>query len=154
MRIESVLLAEGVTADSRGALAVIGLNQNIFPAATLPATTKRAILAHIVEDPGMIQSNARFGFSLRVSGPGGNVILAQTVSVSVAHVPWPLLPATTDLPLELVLTLSEYGTYRFDVEVQPPGDGAPLTGHAEMYVVRPEDQAPAGIPADAPAKAS
>jgi hypothetical protein len=150
MRIESVLLAEAVTADARGALAVIGINQNIFLAATLPATIKRAILAHVVEDPGIIQPNARFSFSLKVTGPRGNVILAQTASVAVANVPWPSLPATTDLPLELALNLSEYGTYRFDVEIQPPGDGDLLTGHVDMYVVRPEDQV---VPDDATASA-
>lgn len=139
MRIESVLLAEGVTTDARGALAVIGLNQNIFPTATLPAATKRAILAHIVEDPGIMQPNMRFSFSLKVSDPKGNVILAQTASVAVGQVPWPSLPATTDLPLELALNLSEYGAYRFEVEIQPPGDGAPLTGGVDMYVVRPEE---------------
>lgn len=151
MRIEWVLLAEAVTLDARGALAAIGLNQNIFPAATLPALTKRAVLTHIVEDAGVIEPNAKFTFSIRVSGPRGNVVLAQTAAVSIGHVPWPSLPAVADLPLELALSLAEYGTYRFDVEVQPPEGGSPLTGHAEMYVVRPDDQAPALAPANAAA---
>lgn len=143
MRIEWVMLAEGVALDARGAMVAIGLNQNIFPAATMPVATKRAVLTHVVADAGVIQPNSKFTFSIRMRDPKGNVALAQTAAVSVGHIPWPSLPAITDLPLELALNLSEYGTYRFEVEIQPPEGGSLLTGHVEMYVVRPEDQVPA-----------
>jgi len=143
MNIGWVLLAEGVTLDARGAVTAVGLSQNIFPAASLPVITKRALVTHVVEEPGIIQSNSNFTISIQVKDPRDNVIVAQTAAVAIGHVPWPLLPAVTDLPLELALNLSEYGTYRFDVQVQPPGGGAPASGSVEMYVVRPEEQVPA-----------
>jgi|HubBroStandDraft_1064217.scaffolds.fasta_scaffold114521_1 hypothetical protein len=142
MNIGWVLLAEGVAIDARGAVAAVGLSQNILPAASLPIATKRAVVAHLVEEPGIMQSNSKFTISIQVTSPGNQVIVAQTASVAIGHIPWPSLPATTDLPLEMALSLAEYGTYRFDVQVQPPGGGDPATGSVEMFVVRPEDQAP------------
>lgn len=143
MKIDWVLLAEGATLDARGAVTAVGLNQNIFPAASLPATTKRAIISHVIEDPGVIQPQSKFTISIRIRDPRGNVVVAQTAAVAVGHIPWPSLPLTTDLPLELALNLTEYGTYHFEVEIQPPGGGDTETGTVEMYVVRPEDQVPA-----------
>lgn len=141
MRISWVLLAEGMTLDARGGVAAVAIGQQVFPAPSLPVTTKRAIIIHVVEDAGVMQSNSNFGISIRVTDPRGSVVIAQSAAVAVGQIPWPKLPAVTVLPLELMLTLSEYGTYRFDVQVQPPEGGDPLDGSVEMYVARSEDQA-------------
>lgn len=142
MKISWVLLAEGMTIDGRGAVTAVGIGQQIFVAPSLPTTTKRAIVIHIVEESGLMKPNSSFNFAIRVTDPKGNVVVAQTASVAVGHIPWPTLPITTVLPLELALNLSEYGAYRFDVQVQPPDGAEPSDGSVEMHVARPEDQIP------------
>lgn len=136
MKLEYILLAEGLGQDSKGAITAIGLNQNVFATASFPATTKRAVIAHLVHDGKPLQPGDKITLRFTVTSPSGKMIAAQTAQATVGQIAWPDLPVTSDLPAEMLLTLNEYGTYRFEVAVQMP-DGEEMTGQIEFYVVVP-----------------
>lgn len=134
MKIEWVLLADGIGQDSRGAVTAIGLNQNVLSLRSLPEVAKRAVIAHIVEDPGVLKVGDKFNVLFRVVAPSGEVVIAQSGQITIGNMQWPDLPVSSDLPAELVWNVSEYGTYRFEVVVLL-GGGPEVSGHADFYVV-------------------
>jgi hypothetical protein len=136
MKIDWILLAEGLGQDSKGAITAIGLNQNLFAATSLPATTKRAVLAHLVADGQPLKQGEKITIRFSVTNPSGDVITAQTAQATVGQRPWPDLPVTSDLSAEMVLALNEYGTYQIEVGVQIP-DAEEIKGGVDFYVVRP-----------------
>ena len=137
MKIEWILLAEGLGQDAKGAITAIGLNQNVLATPSLPATTKRAVVARLVgEDGGSLNSGDKVTLRFSVSDPAGHVIAAQTAQGTIGPRPWPDLPLSSDLPIELVLTFQQYGTHKFEVAVQA-SDGTEVNGHLDFYVVTP-----------------
>ena len=136
MKMEWILLAEGLGQDAKGAITAIGLNQNILAAPSLPATTKRAVVAHLVADDEPLETGDKITLRFSVTSPSGQVVAAQTAQATVGPVLWPDLPAISDLPVDMVLTFNEYGTHRFEVAVQTTG-GEELEGQIDFYVVAP-----------------
>ena len=109
MRLEWIILAEGLGADAKGALTVIGLNQNVLITPTLPATTKRAILAHFTENGAEAKPGEPIFFRVSFVSPSGKTISAQNGSAQFTLSRWPDIPAAIDLPAEMILNCSEYG---------------------------------------------
>ena len=136
MKIEWILLAEGLGQDAKGALTAIGLNQNVLATPSLPATTKRAVVARLVAGDGTLNSGDKVSLRFSVSDPAGQVIAAQTMQGAIGSCPWPDLPLSTDLPIELVLTFQHYGTHKFEVAVQA-SDGTEVKDHLDFYVLPP-----------------
>ncbi|SRR6266852_1624174 len=134
MKIGWVLLAEGIGQDSRAVLTAIGLNQNVLPTPTLPIVTKRAIVVHVVSDTDPLKLGDKFNVTFNITNPHGKIITAQNGQVTVGKVPWPDLPISFDLPVELVFNVSEYGTYLIEATVQV-ADGPEMSEHIEFYVV-------------------
>ena len=133
MKLEWVILAEGLGQDSKGAVTAIGLNQNILISPTLPASTKRAVLAHFVEDGTSLSAGQQFTFRISFISPSGKVISAQTGSAPLIVPPWADLPIAIDMPAEMMLNCSEYGTHRIEVSMELP-DGDEIKGHVDFYV--------------------
>jgi hypothetical protein len=144
VRIEWVLLAEGLGQDAKGAFTAIGLNQNILAAASLPTTTKRAVMAHLVADDEPLKAGDKITLRFSVTSPSSQTIAAQTIQGTAGQLPWPDLPATSDLPVELLLTFNEYGTHRFEVVVQT-ANGGESRGHVDFYVVTPAQSVADGL---------
>lgn len=140
MKIGWVLLAEGIGQDARAVLTAIGLNQNVLATTALPIVTKRAIIVHIVADKDALKLGDRFNVTFNVTSPSGKIITAQSGQVTVGKVSWPDLPVSFDLPVELVLNVSEYGTYLIEATVQV-ADGPEMSEHIEFYVVNAPDPA-------------
>jgi len=134
VKVDWLLLAEGVGQDSKGALTAIGLSQNVLAAPSLPATTKRAVIAHLVEEAGGLKLGDKISVKVRVTSPAGEVISAQNAQAIVGGIQWPDLPMSVDLPVEILLNVSEYGAYRFEVFVQPVGADE-MKGEVGFYVV-------------------
>jgi hypothetical protein len=134
VKIEWIALADGVGQDSRGAFTAIALNQNVFPTPTLPSAAKRAVIVHVAEEPGVLKPGDKFNILFNVFNPHGKVINAQSGQVAIGPVQWPNLPMTADLPAEMILNVSEYGTYRIEAAVQPM-DGKEDSKSIEFYVV-------------------
>lgn len=136
MKLEWILLAEGIGQDSKGAITAIGLNQNVLAAPSLPATTKRAVIVHLVADNGAFKPGEKITVRFSVTSPSGQVIAAQTAQATAGQLPWPDLPATSDLSAEMMLVVNEYGTHWLEVVIQPPG-GEEIRGQIAVHVVVP-----------------
>jgi hypothetical protein len=134
MKIGWVLLAEGIGQDSRAVLTAIGLNQNVLATPTLPTVTKRAIVAHVVSDTEPLKLGDKLNITFNIMSPRGKIITAQSGQVTIGKVPWPDLPVSIDLPVELVFNVSEYGTYLIGATVQV-ADGPETIERIEFYVV-------------------
>ena len=135
MHLEWVILAEGLGQDSRGTLTLIGINQNVLSAPTLPVTTKRAIVGHITFEEGE-EVVGQFQVTIRFESPSGSVLNAATSVVNVppnAQFPFPELPRTLDVPAELVVTVTEHGTHEIRLEVMMM-NGQVLRGSVPVYV--------------------
>lgn len=136
MRLEWMLLAEGLGQDSRGAVTAIGLNQNILLTPTLPVQTKRAIVLHLVDDHSAIKPGDKLVFRVSFVSPSGKVINAITSQASLTPGPWSDLPFTVDVPAEMTLLCSEYGTYEINAEVDSPA-GETIGSQVALYVREP-----------------
>lgn len=151
MRVDWILLAEGLGQDAKGAITAIGLNQNVLAVPSLPASTKRAVVAHLVADEGALKPGDQLNLRFSVTSPSGQVIVAHGAQATIGRLPWPDLPASSDLPVELGLTFHEYGTHQFEVAVQAPGSEE-MKGQLDFYVVAtPDSQGEREPAADTPA---
>lgn len=140
MKLEWVVLAEGMGGDASGALTLIGVNRNVFVAQALPAVTKRAVLVHVAGDAGTLEPGAQAQVSFSVVSPSGRVLLAQSSGITLAPPIWSDLPAGIDIPAEFGLNVTEYGDHVIKVEIDLGGDR--LTGEVMLYVRTP----PSGEP--------
>lgn len=134
MNVEWLLLAEDIAQDLRGTITAVGLNQNVFPTPSLPAVTKRAAVAHIVEEAGLLKPGGKFTVTFKVIDPHDRIVSSQSGQISVGQLQWPSLPVSFDLPVQLMLNVSEYGTYRIEATAQPI-DGPEVSNQVEFYVM-------------------
>jgi hypothetical protein len=138
MKLEWIILAEGLGQDAKSAITAIGIGQNVLIAPTLPAVTKRAILAHFVidktdDDTEPLKEGDKLLFRVSFVSPSGKVIQAISAPATLAPMPWPDLPASIDMPAEMLLTCPEYGRYEIIIEADLP-DGKTINGHLDFYV--------------------
>lgn len=136
MKVEWILIADGIGQDSRGAVTAIAINQNVIIAPTLPDVAKRAVVAHITEAPGVIKRGDKINVSFRVISPSGDILAAQSGQVTVGQIIFPDLPVTTDLPMEFSMSLSEYGTHKIEIRVDLAGREH-SEGAIELFVTEP-----------------
>lgn len=136
MRLDWMILAEGLGQDSRGAITIIGVNQNVFETPLLPGVTKRAVLVHFVDDDRDLKIGDQLNFRVRVVSPSEEVINAQGAQATVGPSRWPDLPLSIDFPIEIVMNCPEYGSYRIELDAQFP-EGVTLKGSVILYVVEP-----------------
>lgn len=131
MKIDWVILAEGVTQDARGAVALVGLGQNLLVTETLPAGTKRAVVTHLSDLP--VDRELRFRVALTT--PQGRVLSAQESSLRVGPPPFAGIPsAGLDIPIEFAVGVTEYGTHLFECELTDPEERITLSGSVEFIV--------------------
>lgn len=112
-----MLLAEGFGQDAKGAITAIGLNQSVLVSASLPATTKRAVLIHLVDEEGSLRPGGKLLFSFAVHSPSGRVLLAQSGQLAMGEKVWKDLPASVDIPAEFTFTAYEYGVHRIAAQI-------------------------------------
>lgn len=143
MRLDSVLLAEGMARDARGALTLVGLHQNVQIAAELPTTARRFLVGHVEVDypPG-----TSLEFRLTITSPNGEVTHEQVGKVQLRERRFPELPGALDIPVELIMEVQSHGTFTFGLAVEGP-DGDRDEGAATLYVLDPSQErrpAPSG----------
>jgi hypothetical protein len=134
MKFGWVALAEGIGADAKGSITLIGMNQNVFVTRSVPASTKRAIMAHMVEAD--LTPGATVTVSFNITSPSGQVLAAQTANVVTGDRQWKDLPATIDVPAEFVINTTEFGEHKITVELKLP-DGGSLSEQVSVYVIEP-----------------
>jgi hypothetical protein len=148
MKVEWMLLAEGLGQDAKGAITAIGIDQNVLASPVLPTTTKRALVTHLTAEQDEVRTGDKLTLRFSVTSPSGKVIAATTTQATVGSFPWPELPTFLDFPAELVVTFNEYGTHYFEVAVQA-GDSAETSGRVDFYVINPPDPQVQSLPANA-----
>jgi hypothetical protein len=136
IRLEWFILAEGIGQDAKGALTLIGINQNALVTGALPVITKRALVAHIVDDADGLNEGDEVSATFKVSSPSGAVIAEPTTKLMVGLRRLKSLPAEIDIPAELGLEVKEYGTHKINVEVTIPGGVLPAKD-LSLYVLDP-----------------
>lgn len=133
MKLEWVLLAEGLGQDARGAVTAIGINQNVLTVQKLPVTTKRAIMAHITGENDSLNSGDKLSFRFRVISPSEDTVSTQGGQILLGERPHPELPVSIDVPVEVIFDVTEYGPYRLTMTLNLPNDEQE-TGETVLYV--------------------
>lgn len=138
MRLEWILLAEGVGTNAVGSVSAISINSNVLATPSVPVQTKRVVIAHFVGEPG--ESAHLVGqdvtVTARVLSPSGDAVLAQSVTGKFGAPIWPELPSGLDIAIELPLRITEYGAHDIVVSAQADG-GAAMEGRTQLHVMAP-----------------
>jgi hypothetical protein len=135
VRLDWLVLAEGLGQDASGRLTAIGLNQNVLIAPTLPLITKRAVIAHFIDEENELSHGDRVTASFTPTSPSGEVLGAQETEATIGRRTHLDLPASMDFPMEFFLNIREYGRHCLGVELALP-NGKKLTGEVYLYVMR------------------
>lgn len=143
MKLDWIILAEGFGTSANGAVTVIGINQQVIIAPSLPTTTKRGVLAHFSDSSGTL-AGQELDVTISVNDPNGKPLITQTAPARMTpELQWPELPTGLDIYLEIPLRLSEYGSYEISLSLKQPG-ADPITGVVPFYVKKPP-----AVPSDA-----
>jgi hypothetical protein len=145
--VEWLILAEGIGQDAKGAFTVIGINQNVLVASALPALTKRALMAHVVDDGDSLKKGHEASAKFKVIAPSGEVVAEVLAKFEVGERRLKDLPAELDIPAELGLEIKEFGAYRLRAEVTTPS-GKFAAKELSLYVVEPSAFRAEESPAD------
>jgi len=138
MRLEWILLAEGAGTNAVGNVSAISINSNVFPTPSIPASTKRVVIAHFIGEPGESADLAGQDITIdaRVLSPSGNVALANSATGKFGSPTWPELPSAMDIMIELQLRITEYGAHDVVVSAQAES-GAVMEGRIQLHVMEP-----------------
>lgn len=143
MRLEWILLAEGAGTNAIGSVSVISINANVVATPSVPASTKRVVVAHFSGEPGESEHLAgqELTVSARVVGPSGDAILAHSATGKFGAPIYPELPSGLDIMIELPLRVTEFGEHEIVVIAQAE-NGASMEGHIQLYVMTPPPARP------------
>lgn len=138
MRLEWILLAEGVGTNATGSASAISINSNVLATPSVPVPTKRVVIAHFVGEPGESAHLAGRDVTVtaRVLSPSGDAVLAHSATGKFVAPAWPELPSGLDIVIELPLRITEYGPHDIVVSAQAD-DGAVMEGRIQLYVMEP-----------------
>ena len=122
MKIEWLILCEGIGTNANGAITAISINQNlVFPPA-LPIQLKRALIAHISDEGDSLQPGASVELAIVITSPSGAELAKVAAKLAVNDRLVTDFPGTLDFPFESILTISQYGTYSVRIELLDNGD--------------------------------
>jgi hypothetical protein len=147
VNLQWALMAEGVTADARGALTVVGVSQTALVAPALPAQAKRAIVALITGENKEFVPGRQFTFSVSVTGPSGKTLSGLSGAGALPPLVYPDLPAALNVAAEAAFTVTEYGKHVIKLVVQI-GEDSELEAEMDFYAAKPPA---AQIAAESPA---
>ncbi|MFJ8626254.1 hypothetical protein ACIRD3_25925 [Kitasatospora sp. NPDC093550] len=139
MKIDHVILAEGAAADLRGALTLVGVNQRVVNAPSLPFSFKQSLAITFTSGPASTANEAAQNgqLSVAVTGPGGDTTFAVSTAIPIAPSARKDAPSIGHILLELPISGTSHGTYRVSVTWEAPEDDRD-TRNIDLYVVAPE----------------
>jgi hypothetical protein len=138
LRVEWLGLAEGSTQDSRGALALVGVNQNIIQTPSLPHTMKEPFVLHVADDDGNILTEGTdVTVDFRVESPTGTILSAVRSAAKLSQKSFSSVPAVyLQFVAESLLRFEEYGMYTVRCTVETV-DGHSTSEEKRLYVIEP-----------------
>ncbi len=133
MKLDGVLLCEGVGQVARGAFTFIAVHQNVLVAESLPHVEKRTIVLLLSEDRPSDRplANPSGTASFRVLSPDGTIPFAITQQVLAA---------------EVLVQAPEFGEYRIQCEITSPDIEAPIVAEQKVYVIPAPTEPFRGVP--------
>jgi hypothetical protein len=145
MKLEWLLLAEGIAEDSKGAFTLVSVNQNLVFVPQVPVTTKRAVMAHLSLSKRDFQvPNGKLSFEFEFLPPSGLGAQRASGEFPILAPPFRDYPVTLDIPVEMVIPIAEHGEHVFQLTVQGP-DGRSTRGRTSLFVL-PQEQFPGARP--------
>jgi hypothetical protein len=137
MRIEWLGVAEAAVADARGAMTLVGVNQNVTLAKELPVRLNRAVVVLAVDDSPADDAAGEVRISLTLRSPEGDELAKQETALEVTGKRFADLPGSIQLTLDLQAEASSFGTYVVECALEA-NDSEPVTATRELYVLRAE----------------
>jgi hypothetical protein len=141
MNFDTVVLAEGVTTDSRGAFTVVGLNQRVIALRQLPTQVRLTLLAIFSDEAddqqeGFASPARNIKVAVTLRSPSGSVMFAATSGpVPQAPKQWQDLPGFGNFIVDLPLVAETTGVHRVEIDLEE--DNAVVDRAAKrIYVVR------------------
>jgi hypothetical protein len=138
LRVEWLGLAEGVTQDARGALALVGVNQNVIQAPSLPHTIKEVFVLYVVDDEGdTLIEGTDVTVDFRVESPSGAILTAARSAAKLSQKSVSAIPAVhLQFIAESLLRFEEYGIYAVRCTVETT-DQQSVSEEKRLYVIEP-----------------
>lgn len=143
MQIEWIGLAEASVEDGRGVVALIGVQQNVVAAASLPIRDLKRVVPVFISDsdassPVLVEG---VGVTIRVTveSPTGDVLLFARQTSTLGPPKWRGIPTSLHIFVEMQLEITEYGTHTIRVEAET-SEGEMVTGTKELYVMAPDQR--------------
>lgn len=134
MEVEWFGMAENAAEDGRGALALIGVNQNVFRPPTLPATVKRALIILLQGEEGDPQEGS-LSVRMEAVGPSDNVLWATSESGQMETPKEPSLPVGVQVVTNVQIQVTERGPVSFRSYIEFGSQH--LEGRKLLYVAEP-----------------
>ncbi len=137
MRFDSIVVAEAISADARGALAIIGFNQRVIAAPLFPAIHKFSIAVVLTDETeNGFDSGLADDVSIRVIGPGGAVQFTVNQSVSYSNKDWVDLPVLGTIALDVPVIADMPGVYNIEISLIEQG-AVVETQLKKLYIFSP-----------------
>jgi hypothetical protein len=138
LRLEWLGIAEGSAHDARGALALLGVNQDVIQAPSLPHVQKGVLIVDVADDDGdILTEGTNLSVELKIDSPSGHTLSSSRSSVGVGKKQFPTIPAThIQILAQTAMRFEEYGTYTITCHVEAPEEQR-LQGQKRIYVVDP-----------------
>ncbi|MGI5233597.1 hypothetical protein [Actinoallomurus sp. CA-142502] len=111
MKISSAILAEAFARDSRNALTLVGVGQNVILTSKLPLQLRRVVFVQVTGDVDEFKEDRLVTFTLNVTSPSGDVLTDISSQANISSLPWSDIPGSLDLLAETDFTAKEYGKY-------------------------------------------
>jgi hypothetical protein len=138
LRIEWLGVAEGCTHDARGALTLVGVNQNVIQAPRLPHIMKEVFVLYVADEDGDgLAEGTEITVDFRLESPTGAILSAARSSAKLAQRTFPTIPAVhLQFVAEAMVAFDEYGIYVVKCTVEAGGRSS-VSGEKKLYVIEP-----------------
>lgn len=140
MRCDLFVLAEGVTADARGALTMVGVNQRVIVAGSLPFSVRQKIVISLTDE---MQGPHGHDFeelpdgdlSIRVTDPSGDPQFAISQGFKMPQENLPEQgPKIANIVADVVVSGTTFGEYTVAATFRT-ADGGEVAKNFPIYVV-------------------
>ncbi|MGW2333974.1 DUF6941 family protein [Streptomyces sp. NPDC001685] len=135
MKIDHVLLAEGVVGDIRGALTLVGYNQRVINSPNLPFSFKQTLVVSLT---GKADESVSAQLTINLVTPEGGSVFAFTQNVQMTAPGSKIAPSITNIAMDIPFSGVSYGVYRLNVLWRQVGEDVDER-EIEVFIVDPAD---------------